>query len=343
VRRGWEDIAARVHGLTTHLLGRAKLAALARARDLPQLARAFAEDRSEVLLEEVRAEPELLELAERRAAAAYLRIIARWSGDRAPLLAPIFLDEDRRSVRAMLRGTAAGTPEGERMAGLVATPALPERALQELARQASVGQVAALLSVWGHPFGQALLPESRAPHPDLLRLELAMNRCYAATALRAVHRAPRADGARRDLEAFVRRGIDVENTWSVVQLAAEPTSVDPASFFIPGGWGLDQASFIAAARSPDVPAAEAVLERSFRGGALSVVLRGARRSSWEEAALSALLRESIAAARRSPLGVAPLVAFLVRLRAELRDLRLIVWRVALGAPAAGPGDLLTTI
>jgi len=342
VTRGWEDVVARVRGLSTHLFGRVRLGELARMRDLSRLAAALDEAFGPAVGLTAGSSAEQLEIAVRRAAARHLRIIARWSGRRAAYLAPLLLDEDRRSVRALLRGASAGSPPPERVAALVPTPTLPESALDELARQPSVGRVVALLTAWGHPFGSPLLDEARRSQPDLLRLDVLLNTEYAIRSIAAVRRAPRGDEARHDLVALVRETIDLENASTAMQLAEHRSGTDPAVLFMPEGRWLDRATFLAAATAPDEDAGLATLGRAFRGTSLAPVLAAVPRKAFEDAALSTLLRRALRAARERPLGAAPVIAFFVRLRAEVRDLRFIIWRVALGAPPP-PADALLTI
>lgn len=240
----------------------------------------------------------------------------------------------------MVHGAAASAPAEERLAGLVPTPSLPERSLEELAAQPSIVAVASLLAALEHPFGSAMLADARLPHPDLLRLELLVNRAYAARALAAARRAPRRNRSRRDLLTFARVTIDLENAWTALQLAmvpaGAPTQVDFDSLFVDGGRWLDRLTFRAVARTGSVAAAVVRLARAGRTtpSPLTTVFAGLADSRWEDAALRAELRRTRAAARRSPLGVAPVIAFFIRLRAEVRDLRFIIWRVALGAPPA---------
>jgi vacuolar-type H+-ATPase subunit C/Vma6 len=337
VTRSWEDLVARVRGLSTRFVDRSRMIELAASNSLAQLATRLAATRVAHLPEVAAPLAEELELSVRRTAAERLRTLERWTGTRDRWLAPLYLDQDRRSVRALLRGAEARSPAAERLAGLVPTPLLPERALYELAAQPSVAAVAALLAVWGHPFGRALLADARLPHPDLFRLDLVVNRTWATSSLRAARRAPRRDRARADLEMFVRQTIDTENIWTALQLAAGPSGMRPEDLFLSGGRWLDRAAFSAATGSSDVAGAVTQLERATRRSPLAGIAAG----RWEATALETELRRARAAARRSPLGAAPVIAFFVRLRAEVRDLCLIIWRVALGAPPVAARDLVT--
>jgi vacuolar-type H+-ATPase subunit C/Vma6 len=337
----WEDLVARVRGLSGHLLGRAQLSAMARAPDLIHLATALDDAYGPAASVGPVASPDQLELAVRRAAARYVRIVARWAGTRARYLAPLFMDEDRRSVRACVRGAAAATPHAERLAGLVPTPTLPERALEELARQRSVADVVALLVLWGHPFGAALLDEARRAHPDLFRLDLLLNLEFATYAARAVRRAPLGNSVRRDLRTWLHEILDLENAFTAVGLAAQRSSTDRSQFFIPGGRALDRATFLRAASAANATSAASILARALRSTSLAAVFGASLLRPVEDTALVATLQRTLVAARRSPLGAAPVIAFFTRLRAEVRDLRLIIWRAALGAPPV-PADVLVT-
>ena len=103
---------------------------------------------------------EAFALAVRRKAAARMRLLARWAGGRDAVLAVVFEEEDRRSLRALLRGAVQGARAEERLEDLIPTPLLPERALAELARQARPAAIAALLTAWQNPYGPALLQQA---------------------------------------------------------------------------------------------------------------------------------------------------------------------------------------
>lgn len=339
----WEDLVARVRGLSGHLLGRSRLLSLGQARDLVQLSVALEEAYGPASGAANDAAPEQLELAVRRVAARYLRTVSRWAGKRTPFLTALFLDEDRRSVRALMRGAMSDLPQSLRLAGLVPTPELPERALEELARQSSVKDIVALLVAWVHPFGSALLEEARRPQPDLLRLDLALNREFARRAAAAVKRAPLGNSARRDLRLWVQNIIDLENAFTAIQLAAQRSSTDATHFFVTGGHILHSKTFTAVATAGSSTGALALLGDALRNSTIAPVFAALSTRPLEDAALDAELRRTSTAARRSPLGAAPIIAFLTRLRAEIRDVRQLIWRVALGAPPAASGDLVTIV
>lgn len=337
---GWEDLIARVRGLSTHLVGRKRLIELARASDLVGMVAMLEESYGSSLGVAPGSTPPQTELAVRRVAAEYLATLARWGLGRSNFLTPFFLDEDRRSVRTLVRGAVAGSPAAERISGLVPTPALPERALRELAAQRSVGEIAALLSAWNHAFGSRLLALARNPKPDLLRLDLLLNDIYITDAAAAIRRSPRGHDTRRELTGFVTDTADTENAITALQLAGQRTSIAPGEFFLPKGRHLDLEAFLAVAKAPDATVASALLERAFRATPYANAFSGSLRDV-EERILTARLRHAVRNALRFPLGAAPVIAFVLRLRAEVRDLCLIIWRLAAGAPPPTARDLVS--
>lgn len=322
----WEDLTARARGLATHLLGRAQLDALAHAPDLAALGEAFRA--LGLLVPEFEAvSPELLELAARRDAAAHLRTLARWAGARGAALAVVYDDEDRRSLRAILRGVVRGAPPEERLAGLIPTPTLPARALAELARQPAPGALAALLTAWGNPYGAALLPAATATEPDLLQLEYLLNRTFGARALRGA-------GRSRELVEFVRETIDLENAGTALILAGGERDVVPRQAFLGGGRRLPVAAFLDAVAAGEPGEAGRRLAAAFGPGPLAAALE---RHTGDAAGLDeAILRARIGAlarrARLAPVGPAAVLLYALRLRAQVVDLRRAIWGVALGAP-----------
>jgi vacuolar-type H+-ATPase subunit C/Vma6 len=331
----WEDLNARARGLGTHLLSGAQLSALALAPDVATLGDSLR--RHGYPLEEGVTSPGTLELALRRMAAERLRILARWCGPRVGALAVWFEDEDRRSLRAMLRGAAQHAPADTRLAGLVPTPALPERALRELASQPTPAAVATLLTAWRNPYGSALLGTVSAAQPDLFTLELLINRTFAQRATRAA----RGGGL---LAAFVEETVEIENACTALVLAAEGKDVIPRDAFLPGGRRLSLGAFEAACAAGSTPEAGRRVAAAFADTPLATVF--ARSSddpeSLEGVILRVRIREHLRAARVNPLGPAPLLTYALRLRAEILDVQRIIWGVALRAPSATlTGNLVT--
>lgn len=325
----WDDLNARARGLGTHLLEPAQMAALSREPDAPSLAAAL---RREGVLTTAMTEapsPQDLELAIRRWAAALLRILARWAGSRAAVLPLVFDEEDRRSLRSVLRGSVQHVPAEQRLAGLIPTPALPERALEELARTATPADAAALLAVWHHPFATTVLPAAAAAQPDLFALDLALSR---AVAVRAT------DAARQSrsgtLRSWVRDTIDLENARSAILLSTAGDDVVPADVFLPGGQHLTFPAFERAVMAREPGAVAMQLATAFAGTPYGATFMHAGRdvAALEHELVQQRMDELARERRRAPLGPLPVLWFALQLRTQVVDLQRIVWTVALNAP-----------
>jgi vacuolar-type H+-ATPase subunit C/Vma6 len=325
----WDDVNARARGLGRHLLSRAELAGLTAVPDLATLA-ARLRDLGFTVPETTEPGAAALELAARRRAGAALAILRHWTARRPELVAVLYDEEDRRSVRALLRGAVERAPAEQRLAGLVPTPPLPERALEELARAPTAAAVAALLVAWQHPYGPPLVARARSPQPDLYALELALGRAAAAR-LTAVARR-----VRGGLGAFIEESLDLENALGAVALASVPTEVTPSDAFLSGGRRLSLDEFERAVATRNATAAADHVARAFGAGPLAAALRAHRGdvAALEDAVLRARTVALAHLARRDPLGPAPLLAFALALRAQTVDLQRVIWGVALGAPAA---------
>jgi vacuolar-type H+-ATPase subunit C/Vma6 len=330
VSERWEAVDARSRGLSGHLLGADALADLERAPDLARLADRMvsagvaadpAGDRS----------PAGLELAVRRAAAGELRTLLRWVREGSPLAALVADLEDRRALRALVRGAAAGVASESRLSGLVPTPALPERLLAELARRATPAEVGALLAAWGHPYGAAILAAGGGKHPDLFRVEHAIALVFAERETRIA----RHGGA--TLRRFVADLIDFDNLRIALLLAGTEPEVPARTQHLPGGLRIDPARFAEAIATGDAGRCARVLAAGCEAPVAALVTRHARRPAALEAALETWqLGELERQARLDPLGAAPALRYLLLLRAQTIALGRLVWRVSMGAALSGP-------
>lgn len=332
---GWEDVDARARGLEGRLLGRRRLEELAALPDEAAVAEALEHAGFPPMATGVAAagadisRAALLDGAIRRMAADRLAVLARWAGPRLPALAVVFEDEDRRSVRALLRGAVAGVAAEARLAGLVPTPGLPVRALEEMARRPGPGGVASLLVVLHHPYGPPLAREAGRAHPDLFGMEAALSATFAERAARGARRGGRA------LREYVRELIDLENALSALGLAGRSGDRAPAEVFLPGGARLERARFLAVA-SADAATAALRLGVTFRGTPYASALEAypANAATLERELLRLRIRRLRDVTRLDPLGAAPVLLYALRLRAEVLDLRRIVWSRTLGVPPA---------
>jgi vacuolar-type H+-ATPase subunit C/Vma6 len=324
----WSDVVVRTKGLSAHLLKPVQVTPLCTAMNVGVLgAQMAAMDLVPTPPAGTSLDEHDLELALRRRAGARLRIIARWAGPRLRHLAPLYDDEDRRALRALVRGAVAGAPPDERLRGLIPTVALPVRALEQLSRAGDLGAMGALLLAWRHPFGAAVADEAARQTPDLFRLETAITRTFAERARRVSR------GAGAAMRLFVRRSIDLENLWAALVVAGHKPDADPAAMFVEGGAIVTIADMKLAADSGDPDTLAAALAPRVHRTPLAAALYAAPRPA-DEAALEALVVEFKSLARSEPLGLAPVIHFALRQRAELRALLRIIWSVAMGIPAA---------
>lgn len=317
-------VDARARGLAAHLFTRSELEALA-GHDVPALARAVA--RSPKILAPIAENATTVELerAMRHTARQHLRTLAKWEGA-APVLGVFYADQDRRSLRAMFRGALATAPAEERLAGLIPTPTLPERVLTELARQPTPATVAAHLFALRHPAAERVLPLTAQAQPDLLALELALTQ---GSSERARREAARGD---ENLRAYVAQHLDVANVQTALLLTKEK-DVEAAKCFVEGGRDFPRAAFLSVAGGEG--GALARLREALEGTPLAPLAAEPTidASRLERAAFSLALKQQHTASRLAPLSSAPLLSFLLRLEAQGRDLRRILWGAALGAPA----------
>jgi len=323
----WSDVVARVAGLKTHLLSAEQLRGLARSPDLPSLADGLERAGFPVWVTATGDSPAALDHAIRRQSGEALRVLARWCGSRVRRLGAIFEDEDRRSLHILFRGVVQGVAPAHRLSGLIPTPGLPERALQELASQQSGEAMAILLSVWGSPFGRPLFEELMPAQPDLFRLELLLDRTWAERVLGGV------GGRDRDIRHFTRTTIDMANIRSALLMVLQGTDVEADDAFLAGGSLLRQADFRRASVAGSVEAAVEVLARGLACPRFVRVLRTHQDlSTLEEALLNEHASQLERLALLEPNGLAPILSYWQRLRIQLIDLRRLIWGVALDMP-----------
>jgi len=331
----WDDVNARARGLGTHLLDVTALESLGRESDISGLAAAL---RRHGVLTAATAEvpsAEAIELALRRWAGAMLRIIGRWAGPRVTALPLVFDDEDRRSLRAIFRGAAQRAPAMTRLAGLIPTPFLPERALEELAHAATPELAGSLLSAWRHPYAEAILPVTATPQPDLLAFEVAISRAYAQRLAAAASRSR--SGAVR---AFVAESIDLENATTALALAGNDRDIIVRETFLAGGTDLLLAGFERAIKTGTAEGARAELRSALARTPYATAF--APGTTWLEDELLRLRLQSLGdRVRQAPLDALTTIWFALRLRAQLIDLQRILWTVMLNGPRAALHDMIT--
>jgi len=325
MKPSWEALVARARGLSTHLLPDERVQALGRAVNASELMLALRETPYQDAFAAVAATPGALESVVTRSLADRMTLLAKWAGPEGGALVPLFVEQDARSVRDILRGIVGGLTPEERTASAIPTPHLGWKRLAVLARLESTAEVAARLAAWEHPLGAALLEEASASRPDLFRLETALARQSAAVAARAA-----AKGGKR-MREFVRESIDARNAVTALLLVGARAESESKDFFVEGGASLSRDELVRAASSADRVSAAATLATASRGTSLAVALDEAPA---RPAAMAArILDERIAAyarrARQEPLTAVPVLLFVLRLRREARAVRRALWAAAL--------------
>jgi len=318
-------MAARAWGLSTHLLGAERSIAVERTGDVAGLLRELKGTPYERWLPSHESGATAIETAVTRSVADRLATLARWGAADVRALGAVFVEQDARNIRAIVRGIVGGLTPERRVADAVPTPLLDRRALEALSRVEVPGAVAAMLTAWGHPLGSALLDEASRTHPDLHRLEAALARRLAEVALTSAKRAG------RRVEDFVREGIDADNVVTALLLSGTAREGPARDAFLPGGVRLGLDDFWRAADAPDRALAAQVLVRATRGTPFALALR---EPPWSPAAVAGRLLSSrvdrLAAERRlEPLSAVPVLLFVLRLRGEASELRRALWRASL--------------
>ncbi|MEW5738938.1 MAG: V-type ATPase subunit [Myxococcota bacterium] len=322
-------LVSRSRGLATHLLGREALESLADAPDFPAFCRSFAKSGR---FEPLGDAPDIgaVEQSVRRTAARHLRTLSRWQEASPGVLDVFFAEQERRALRAFLRGALQGAPAEARLAGLLPTPGLPERALAQLARQPTPKDVVLQLVLLGHPAASRLLPLVARAQPELFALEVALLQGLAERAGRAARKVDPV------LEEFVCARVDLGNAQNALLLGGGPRDVEPEKCFVEGGRWLSKHAFLDIARAPARPAALEACRRAFMHTPLSdafpMGVDDAARV--ERNALAQTLARLGVMMRVEPLGSAALLRFLLELEAQSRDVRTLAWGVLLNAPPA---------
>jgi len=321
-------LSVRACGLTTHLLGRSVLETLA-TTDMGAFARALA--RTGRVPEGMPQSPSVADVqaAIRRMAMQHLRTFERWVGP-AEALDLLYADQERRSLRALFRGAIEGTGAEVRLAALLPTRRLPERALRELALQPTAAGVVLHLVALGHPDASRLLPIATRAQPVLFDLDMALLRGFAERMLAASRTGD------RSLAAWGRSRIDRANIETALALAGGTAELDPGACFLEGGGALAKRAYVEASRAGSMALAATALERALRGAALADALHASRGDPvrFEREAFTRSLADQRRRARLDPLGSAPLVLFLLRLEAQAHDLMRLSWGASLGVPAS---------
>jgi vacuolar-type H+-ATPase subunit C/Vma6 len=322
----WDDVNARTRGLASHLLGARRLQDLGNATGVKDLVIRLERAGVHLALDPALLTAPVVEAGLRRDAGRKLLLLDRWCGRRREILQIIFEEEDHRSLRALLRGAVGAVPPEIRLDGLIPTPALPARALEELAHLEDVRAIGAVLASWNNPYAGVI---SRPDHrvTDLFQLEVDLAREFLGRSLAAAHRGDRV------LQAYTRLVVDLGNLRSAVVLASASHEQTPDQCFIPGGDRVTLDRYRDAATSGGAAEAVRLLAPVFRDMGRALLRPFDNPADLEGTIMALLLRETRSAARLLPLSTAPVLVYALNLRFELRHLQRLVWGLALGAPA----------
>ena len=331
-------LVARARGLATHLIARPTLETLADADSVESFTHRLSRVHAAIHPIAAAGEVVAVERAIRDAAARPLVTLRRWQ-HRAPNALDVFAAyQDRRSLRALLRGAAAGAPLERRVAGLVPTPSLPHSALLELGRCATPLEVVRHLIELGHDDADRLLMIVGGTPADLLSTEIALLRAFAERVVRI------ADRGDHVLRAFVDSVMDVANAQHALLVAGGPRDLNVADLFVRGGRWLSLTAFAAVATAVSTEGALTALAAAVGRSPLAAwlpVLTGDL-AHLDRAFLIGSLAELTSAMRREPLSSAAVLRLLLLIDAQSRDLRALAWGAALGTPAAMRRQQLVT-
>ena len=254
------------------------------------------------------------------------------------MLDAFYAEQERRSLRALLRGATEGAPSAARLAGLLPTPRLPLRLLAELAQARSAREVAMRLLVLRDLHAEALVALTVQARVDLTEVELVLARVLAERLREA---AGRGDAA---LRQCVRTRIDLVNAQTALELVGAAPDFAASSLFVGGGLALDRDTFVAAAAAVSRPLAAAILARAFAGTPLATLFATTPDdpAQLQRSALVGTLGALRARSRVDPLGSAPVQLFLARLDAQSTDVRRLAWGLELGVPCGALREALVT-
>jgi|GEM_PF-6673405 len=263
------------------------------------------------------AEPTSADAAETTArdrVAAELATLARWGGD-DPVVAALILDEDRRSVRALVRGLAGNVAPQLRRAGTIATPTLPSATIAMLSTVSSLEILAGALARRGHPLAAPLAIESSG-HIDLLAIEVALSRTFIT-----------ASDATRERAFGIYRGqlIDAENASTALLVAARGRSMSPAKVLLEGG-----TRDLAPACRESLDRARELVAHAFAGTPIAAAVFATSPSALEDATLEWQFETQARLRRVEPAGTAAVIHAVLRRRHEARSQRLSGWQALLG-------------
>lgn len=323
-RRDLGDVVVRARGLARHLLDTAQLRQLSRASGSGALAASLQDLGywpAPTAGGEALTAADVVERAIDHETLSRLGTLVRWLAGRVAPFAPLFEIEVRDALRIRIRELADAAPRALAPARAAAN-GWP--ALRELRRAASgAPDHRALVRALGRiasPYAPALADALRRHGDDPRALELALDTTWTTRARAATARGP------APLRRWLEDEIDLRNAWTALFASG------PDAPFIEGGRSLPMSLQRSLAAAPEAPARRRLLARAFRETPLAGVFDDPDLpvSGLEARAQRARIAAARHAARLDPIGAAPILEVVLRLRAERADLRCIGWGVASG-------------
>jgi vacuolar-type H+-ATPase subunit C/Vma6 len=137
----------------------------------------------------------------------------------------------------------------------------------------------------------------------------------------------------------------LENACTALVLAGAEPDAPPQPAFVAGGRRLSMAAFGDAVAAPDAGDAARRLAAAFGSDPVADAFTQAANdaAAIEEALLRHRIATQGAAARRNPAAPASVLHYVLRLRAEVLDLRRVIWGVMLRAPRADIAAALVSV
>lgn len=136
--------------------------------------------------------------------------------------------------------------------------------------------------------------------------------------------------------AYAQQVVDVMNTWSVLLHFSEVDAELIETLFIEGGDSIDRTAFARLITFQTLQEATRGLAEALRNSALGAAIgeRAQDMAALEAAVLRVQIQEQRRAARVRSDGAAPLILFALAMRAEVLNLRRLIWGIALETPGA---------
>lgn len=284
----------------------------------------------------------------RRDLATTLSKLRRLASDRVrELMDALLLRWDAYNLKTLLRGKRATAPLEETLAATFPVGTLDDITLAELARAPTARAMADTLATWRHPLARPLRQElAQLGETDSLQpVEFALDRFAFTHALGVV-------AAGDDNNAMARRYlcllVDRTNLFTALRYAEEREALsgssvaqhraighEPARYFLEAGCRFTRAQYEAVANARTLRHGLSLLAGSPFHWLATAVAEGEALSlpALEQRLDRALLHETFRLARRDPLGIGVVIAYIERRLNEARNLRLILRGKVLGMGA----------